>query len=960
MVLLSTALVLAPLLFLRSPNSAGAVERAGRTYPELTAKKIRASASGESPRVSSLPPAAPESWKSTSKMGRAEQQAREIPNKLPFRKQVEGVETDPLPVAATFNGVQMPAPLVSFDGISSNDNFSAYGFRIVPPDTIGDVGPHHYVQAVNSLFRVFDKSGNPLTPPLKMSSLFAPLGTGCSLRDDGDPIVLYDQLADRWLLSQLCKNLPPFRQMIAVSTSGDPTGSYHVFEFVMPNVKQNDYPKLAIWPDAVYMTTDEFYGADYAGSGVFAFDRAKLLSGDPDASYIYFDLASPSTIRLGGLLPVDLDGLEAPPSGAPGMFLGYTATEYGDAEDGIRVFEFSVDFDDPGLSSFSEASGSPLIAPAFDPTSEPGRDDIPQPAPGEKLDAQSDRLMYRAAYRNNGGTESIVVNQTVRASGPGEPYVGGVRLHQLIRTYPGMFSLDRSLTISSPGTSRFMGASAVDHEGNVAVAYSTSSAGKPPSVFYTGIAAANPGAGFMVENDLIRGDGVQTAVGFRWGDYSGLGADVDGCTFWATNQYYSKESQAESGFGWKTRIGSFRFDGCTDQETGFLSGAVTDADTGDPIEDAVVSLTGGFSRTTSSGGAYSPILVLPGTYEVKVSARGYRESMAIVEVTAVGTLRDFSLDPIPLIERSDISFVEESCTVNQAAEPGERVSLDLPLVNVGAGNTARLVVGLMPSGSVTEPSRPVSYGPMPPGGPAVTRRFSFTVSEGLPCGSLLELMFRLSEGKEQLGIIRVFVNAGSPRVAFFEDFDSSPPGSLPAGWTTSSEGGQSGWEVSDTRSFSAEHSVYSPSPRLVGLNELVTPTIQLATDNPLLTFRNWYDLETTFLRNRLFDGSVLEISVDGGEWQDITDAGAEFLSGGYDLGTIDSCCGNPLAGRRGWSGRSGTEDEPDFVISRIGLPAGLSGHAVRFRWRVGTDTGTSREGQYLDDVLVLDGFECGC
>ncbi len=150
-------------------------------------------------------------------------------------------------------------------------------FVSIPPDTNGDVGPNHYVQTVNTLFRVYNKSGAAQTPPLKISSLFAPLGTTCATRDDGDPIVVYDTLSDRWLISQFCKYAPPFRQMIAVSTSGDPTGSYYVYEFVMPNVKQNDYPKFGVWHDAFYMSTDEFFGSDYAGSGVFAFDRDKMI-----------------------------------------------------------------------------------------------------------------------------------------------------------------------------------------------------------------------------------------------------------------------------------------------------------------------------------------------------------------------------------------------------------------------------------------------------------------------------------------------------------------------------------------------------------------------------------------------------------------------------------------------------------------------------------------------------------
>src|SRR5262249_14971879 len=208
----------------------------------------------------------------------------------------------------------------------------------------GDVGPSHYVQSANSLFRIYDKSGNALTPPFKLSGLFASLHTTCSTRNDGDPSIVYDPLADRWVLSQYCTAFPPFRQMIAVSKTGDPTGEYFVYEFVMPNVRLNDYAKLSVWPDGYYMSTDEFYGSDYVGGGAFAFDRRKMLDGDPNAGYIYFNLPNVVPGRMGGILPADLDGLAAPPSGMPNIFVSYSANEYGETQDAVRLFDFHADF----------------------------------------------------------------------------------------------------------------------------------------------------------------------------------------------------------------------------------------------------------------------------------------------------------------------------------------------------------------------------------------------------------------------------------------------------------------------------------------------------------------------------------------------------------------------------------------------------------------------------------------
>ena len=231
----------------------------------------------------------------------------------------------------------MPTPALSFDGINNADNATVDGGQYLPPDTNGDVGPNNYVQAVNVLFQVFDKAGNELTPPLTQSSLYAGLNTPCAAEDDGDPIALYDPLADRWLISQFALPAypdPPYYQCIAISQTGDPTGAYYLYTFEMPESGFNDYPHFGVWPDAYYMTDNQFAGGepdgtaknsknaapqavnDFAGAGAFAFDRFKMLVGDPSASYVYFDLGEIDPALAGGL-PADVDGIKAPPAGEP-------------------------------------------------------------------------------------------------------------------------------------------------------------------------------------------------------------------------------------------------------------------------------------------------------------------------------------------------------------------------------------------------------------------------------------------------------------------------------------------------------------------------------------------------------------------------------------------------------------------------------------------------------------------
>ena len=854
----------------------------------------------------------------------------------------------------------MPSPLLSFDGISNHDNGDVFGLYFLPSDTNGDVGLNHYVQTVNTLTRIYDKSGNAVTPPFKLSDIFAPLNTPCSTRNDGEAVVLYDTLADRWFLSQYCNAFPPFRQMIAVSQTGDPTGAYYLYEFVMPNNKLNDYAKFGVWTDGYYMSDDEFVGSDYVGTGVFVFDRTKILRGDPTANYVYFDLPSNSAVRTGGLLPADLDGLNAPTTNAPNIFAGYAATEYGDARDAIRLFDFHADFQNPNNSTFTERPESPLAVAPFDPTSPDGRADIAQPAPGDFLDSQSDRLMYRVAYRNFGTHESLVFNQTVRTTPIGSTYRAGVRVYELQRTN-GVFSVHENATFGDTDVSRWMAAAAQDHQGNIAFGYSFGSETKRPSIFYSGRLATEPAGMFRAEEPLIGGSGVQTAFGFRWGNFTGMTVDVvDDCTFWMTNQYYSAASQAESPFSWLTRIGKFKFAECVNAPRGTIRGIVTNAANSSPMQNAVVTANAVYSRNTNALGNYGNLLVLPNTYTLTASAKGFRSQTLTVTVADGQILsQNFALQPVAVLENSGTNLTAESCAVNNAIEPNETVTLNIALRNTGAKNTTNLTATLINSGGVLNPSAAQNYGALAVGGASAARPFTFTASPNLTCGGVITLTLQLQDGTENLGTVTINLNTGAKRIAFQENFDSVTAPNLPNGWTTNATGAQQNWTTSPAQFQTAPNSGFSPDPNQIGLNELISPSFSITSPNAELEFRNWYELETTFLRNRLYDGAVLEIKIGNNDWQDIETAGGTFLAGGYD-GTIDSCCQNPLMGRRGWSGRSGFNQTSEFITSKAKLPAAASGQNVRLRWRVGTDIGTFRTGQFIDNISVSDGFVCTC
>jgi hypothetical protein len=569
--------------------------------------------------------------------------------------------------------------------------------------------------------------------------------------------------------------------------------------------------------------------------------------------------------------------------------------------------------------------------------------------------------MYRIAYRNFGDHESLVFNQTVRTTPQSDTYRAGVRVYELRRTPSSPFSVAEQATLGDTTSSRWLGAAAQDHNGNLAVGYSFVADEKKPSILYSGKLATDPAGLFREEGTLAIGTGVQKAFGFRWGDYSTMTVDPsDDCTFWIANEYYTQASETFSDFTWLTRVGTFRFPECTPVAKTTITGTITDAVSGQPIANARV-VAAAYSRSSNAAGGYGDLVVIPDTYSMTVSASGYATQTVSISASSGQTItRNFVLQPIAVIEGSPIDILSESCGLNHAVEPGETVTANIGLRNSGTAAATDVTATLQQTGGIVEASSAQNYGLLSSNGAVVTRPFTFKVSSTIACGSAVTLSFVITSGGQSIGTVAIPLRAGEVRYAMHDSFDSVPLHRFPYGWTTSWTGAESPWSTSRQRNTSFSNSLFSPDPNEIGLNELVSPSIQISSANARLTFQNWYDLETTFLRNRLYDGSVLEISVDGRAWKDILDFGGMFESGGYDEGLIDSCCQNPLAGRHGWSGRSGVNQTSEFVTTSVLLPSSLAGHSVRFRWRVGTDIGTFREGQYIDDVTVTDGYSCSC
>lgn len=696
------------------------------------------------------------------------------PNKI-VRSEVEGSPTSPDAAIQTSTPItaSIATPGATFEGISIFDTI-AVGQGFLPPDTIGDVGPNHYVQSVNSSWRVFNKSGAPLTPVMTLGSLWASIPGPCANTNAGDPIVLYDSFADRWLITQFCTVANPFNhQLIAISQTGDPTGAYYVYDFMMPNNKFNDYPKFGVWPDGYYMTDNQFNqaGTAFLGAGVFAFDRAKMLAGDPTASYIYFDVENGNP-NIGGMLPADADGLIPPPAGAPCPFAYFIATEFGDASDGLRLFDFHADFDTPANSTFTERSGSPLAVAAFDPRTPTGRDDIEQPPPANNataaLDAIGDRLMHRLQYRNYGTHQSLVANHTVNV-GTGTTlatHQAAVRYYEL-RSSGGAYVVNEQATFSPDAVNRWMGSAAMDGEGNLAVGYSVSDATSVfPGIRYAGRLASDPPNGlFQGEAVLQAGGFVQTHSSSRWGDYSSTNVDpIDDCTFWHTNEYYL-DDQPSITAEWHTRVGNFKVNPtCQAPEQGKIQVNVVYCDSPlVPVAGARVIVDGNLYGATGATGQNTSTHS-PGSYNLTINAPGFNPaSVSNVNVTNGGTtVVNLCLTGLPAIAGDGADVVAESCApADNAVSPGETVTMDFALKNTGTATTSNLVATLQATGGVTSPSGPQSYGALAPAGPSVSKPFTFTADSSAACGSQITATLQLQDGATNLGTVTFPVQIGA-------------------------------------------------------------------------------------------------------------------------------------------------------------------------------------------------------
>ena len=476
-------------------------------------------------------------------------------------------------------------PIQNFDGIClpfGPPCAQGSNCGCLPPDTDGEVGATQYVQMVNTDFAVYSKTGAVLRGSTDINQLWSGVGGECLAHNNGDPVVVYDQLASRWILSQFIATPSgnsgdeQYGECIAVSTTGDATGTYYLYEFLFGSDTFYDYPKLGVWPDGYYMMANEFptNSETSSGTGAFVFERSKMLNGQP-ARVVFFDESThnPPGGQWIGQLPGDLDGSTLPPAGSPNYFAevddpsGVPPTSVGDTGFDLRLWKFHVDWTNPANSTFGnngQSNTTLQVAPFARPQCVYGYGDcVPQKGGPQGLDILGDRLMFRLAYRNFGSYASLLLNHTVQTP-DGR---AGVRWYEVRLPKSGATTLYQQGTYAPDDAAtnplwRWMGSIAQDKNGDIAIGYSASGPNNYPSVRYTGRGPGDPlGQMTQAEQVAYTGTGPQTEVEGRWGDYSDLTVDpTNNCTFWYTQEYLAEDTVVIG--TWRTRIVSFKFPSC--------------------------------------------------------------------------------------------------------------------------------------------------------------------------------------------------------------------------------------------------------------------------------------------------------------------------------------------------------------------------------------------------------------
>lgn len=884
------------------------------------------------------------------------------------------------------NGLASPTVDISVDGFTAADNIGLIGGTPLPPDTNGDVGINYYIQYVNLGWKVMDKSdGSVAAGPFIGNSFWDGFGGPCETNNAGDPIVLYDKNEDRWIFSQFTSSgNADGRQCFAVSTSNDPLGSFHRYEFVFPG-EFNDYPHIGIWDDesgarsGYYFVTHDFFDVGgpnqaFTQASYAVVERDAMLNGQ-SAQFVRFTDTNFLGASSFGAQPAHLESKELPPSGMCNPFvLGRPDQQ------GYQIVDFCVDWSNVNNSTLS----SPFIADAGESWS-PGPGSVSQPNTPRELDtlASFGRIMYRSTFRAY--PEGKDLDNTLVFSFPVNLGAGhaGIRWAQI------NFPIAENPSVVNQGeygpddTDRWMPGISIDQDGNIGLAYSVanSTEGVFPGVRFTTRNHNDPLNTLRDEEVCVDGGGSQTSTSGRWGDYSSLSVDpVDECTFWASVEYQPTTANAN----WSNRVCSFTVENCGQpsfalDSTVSRSLSVCSATDDTATYDFLILSNNGFVETVNvdlSGQPGTSTVTYPnGTSFSNFPANGSFELSNLLglasgefNMTLNGTATSQSDDLSYLLSISAAATTEGAVLVSP---DNEGVGVDVIFMNgfepplspvelyptfewlaVNDALEYRLEVSADSLFSnhiidltTTELSH-ISTVPMD-----VNTHYYWRVTAINNCGAgQVSEIYEFTTGSFVSDTVAECTGNTTAQIVFFDDMEGDV-----SDWTLpAAPVGSNTWTTSTVQAFSGQ-AFFAQDVPVSSDQYLVSPAIVLPAidQSPIsLSYWNFQELETDAGsgNSACWDGGLLEISTDGGN--NFTQiSGADMIGDPYN-GAITANGASPISGLQAWCASAAVPasgDQADIAI--IDLDA-YAGQTVHFRFRLGTDGAVGADGWYIDNVTV--------
>lgn len=854
------------------------------------------------------------------------------------------VGVDPLAeLQRSFDALRTPraftAPLINRNGQGNTG--------VSPPDPTGDVGRDHYIQALNggggALYVIYNKAdGSVAAGPFSMDGL----GTGVCASGLGDPVVMYDELADRWVLTEFTTTAGRALCMYVSATNNPVTTTWNRYTFVMPSFP--DYPRYGVWPDAYYV------GSNESGSPrpLYAMDRLNMLAGNPAT---FQRLTTP---RLAGftfetILPADITGSEPPPAGAPGIFMRHRDDEVHNAgsnnpsADFVDLYSLKIDFATPTNTQLVGPTSVAIGEFSSDLAGLTTFNVFPQPN-GQRIDAVREVIMQRLGYRRFPTYEALIANFVTDVDAAD---TGGIRWVELRRTggitQPWTKYQEGTFAPTDAGgpADRWMGSIAMDSAGNLGLAYSITrqSPAIPPSLRYTGRLASDPlGVMTQTETELVAGGGSQSGSN-RWGDYHDMSVDpVDNCTFWFTGEYVPPAN------AWTTRIASFRHDACG-QPTFTLTAPIAEqavcANTPTqqlPAIELSLGVVSGYSGDADLGFAAPlptgmtasftpPTVFLPGTSTLRLN---------VANTTAPGVKN--------LTIRASSDRIGRELPLRVFVATGSA-----PISSLSAPANAAINVALRPVFSWTASAQAQSYVIEASASPDFTTLlFTGTVSGGasnfqptnpLPTNTVIYWRVRGVNpcGTSANSAVSSFTTIPGPgacvtgqatRMLFADDVEGAT-----STWTPVSTTGTIPWAISTAQANSPTRSWKGSTPATTSLQSVDLPVsaIPSIARAATLYFSHWRQMEANSTTG-CYDGGSLFAAVNGGAFAAVPSA--QILQNGGALRPL----GN---GVQAWCGTAPWEQ---VIVD--GTP--YIGQNVQFRFRVSSDTSNAQEGWYVDDVRI--------